>query len=85
MGDGFSEINNRHTGKGRKLRNQGSRPTGSQTMSFTPEYSSELDWQVGSTSLNAQGYRTDDSEHCPARNSKKRIKETGLVFKEPLV
>lgn len=71
---------NRPPGRGRKLRHQGSNPTGSQTMSFTPEYSDELDYQTGSTKLN---HRTRANEH-EAPSSNECCRSLGLNLKEPL-
>lgn len=79
MGDGFSETNNRHTGKGRWLRSVGDEH------GDKPEYSDDLDYQVGSTSLNAHGVYMDESEQKPPTTRKKLRGETGLIIKEPLV
>lgn len=71
---------NKPPGRGRKLRNQGSNPTGSQTQSFTPKYSGELDYQTGSTKLNhrtrANAHETGEVVDC--------CKELGLNCKKPL-
>lgn len=71
---------NRPPGRGSKLRNQGSNPTGSQTMSFTPQYSGELDYQTGCTKLN---HRTRANAH-EAASSAECCRELGLNLKEPL-
>lgn len=71
---------NKPPGRGRKLRNQGSNPTGSQTKSFTPEYSGELDYQTSSTKLNA---RTRANAH-EAGSTAPCCKKLGLNLKEPL-
>lgn len=71
--------------RGCKLRNQGSNPTGSQTMSFTPEYSAEMDYAVGGTVLNANVKRANLLElENPKLTDHDLRGETGLIIKEPL-
>lgn len=72
---------NKPPGRGRKLRNQGSNPTGSQKMSFTPEYSGELDYQTGSTKLN---HRTRANAHDADKGGSECCRKLGLNLKEPL-
>lgn len=69
------------TGKGSKLRNQGSKPTGSQTMSFTPQYSDDPDYQTGSTKLN---HRTRANAHEDSGKNPECCRELGLNCKKPL-
>jgi hypothetical protein len=84
MSDGIFERNNRSPNRGSKLRHQGSNPTGSQTMSFKPEYSGELG-PVDYATLNERIKRPNplDAEH-PTQASSKLRGETGLISKEPL-
>jgi hypothetical protein len=84
MSDGIFEPANRSPHRESKLRHSGSNPTGSQTMSFTPEYSSEAD-QVAHATLNQRIKRPNplDAE-APTQASRKLRGETGLISKEPL-
>lgn len=75
---------NKPPGRGRKLRNQGSNPTGSQEMSFKPEYSGELDYATGSTKLIART-RVDYDRHADGYGDiPECCMELGLNLKEPL-
>ena len=75
----------RPNGKGRKLRHQGSNPTGSQKLSFTPEYSGELNSEIGSTALIKNVRLDPDHEaHQPTGSDKACCQDLGLVFKVPL-
>lgn len=85
MSDGFYELNNKSPQRGRKLRNRGSNPTGSQTLSFTPEYSAPEDYAVSATSLNHNVKRENLLNlDKPTRANRKLRGETGLIIKEPL-
>lgn len=81
MADGRDDRSNVPPGRGSKLRNQGSNPTGSQTMSFTPKYSGELDYNTGKTHLN-KNIRAN--EHSDGDPSAECCKELGLTCKKPL-
>lgn len=75
---------NRPAQRGRKLRNQGSNPTGSQTMSFTPEYSSEMDYETGATALNKRVRARQENHNAGHGEISGCCKELGLNLKEPL-
>ena len=75
---------NRPPGRGRKLRNQGSNPTGSQTMSFTPEYSGELDYMTGSTALHKRTRAKYEEHGAGYGDVHDCCRELGLNLKEPL-
>ncbi|MDH3386880.1 MAG: hypothetical protein OEN02_03160 [Gammaproteobacteria bacterium] len=74
---------NRPAQRGRKLRNQGSKPTGSQTMSFTPEYSGEMDYATGSMPLN-KNVRMSKDNYTQGDETSECCKKLGLNLKEPL-
>ena len=75
---------NRKPDRGAKLRSQGSNPTGSQTMSFKPEYSNEKAYPEGYAAMNERT-RAQDSEHSAGWGDLPECcKELGLNLKEPL-
>ena len=82
MSDGIFERNNKAPQRGSKLKHQGSNPTGSQTKSFTPEYSGEGDHSIGASSLNHKVTLYENDESSSA--SSKLRGDTGLNLKEPL-
>jgi len=85
MADGRDDRYAMPAQRGRKLRNMGSNPTGTQKMSFTPEYSGEMDYAVGATPLNANVRRANPLDlDKPTQASRKLRGETGLISKEPL-
>ena len=85
MADGRDDRAARPAGRGSKLRHQGSNPTGSQKLSFTPEYSGELNSQIGSTALIKNVRLDPDHEaHHPTGSDKACCQDLGLVFKVPL-
>ena len=74
------DSKSRPNGKGRKLRHQGSNPTGSQKMSFTPEYSGELNHRIGSAAL-VENVRLDsDSEAHHPTGSKLPVNQDFLLL-----
>lgn len=81
MADGRDDRVARGPKRGRKLRNQGSNPTGDQTMSFTPNY-------VGSDPSIENAYLNENvkmSEDQYGRDvSSKELRDEGLVIKQPL-
>ena len=84
MSDGIFERNNRSPNRGSKLRRQGSNPTGDQTMSFTPEYSGELE-AVDYGTLNERIKRANPLDvDKPTQASHELRGKTGLISKEPL-
>lgn len=74
---------NKPPGRGRKLRNQGSNPTGSQTQSFTPKYSDEMDYMTGSAHLN-RNIRADKENYQGNNPTSECCKDLGVILKEPL-
>jgi hypothetical protein len=74
---------NKPPGRGRKLRNQGSNPTGDQTMSFTPEYSDQMDYATGMTALN-KNVRMSESNYTENTPMSECCKDLGVIMKEPL-
>jgi len=71
-------------GRGRKLRQQGSNPTGSQEMSFTPEYSDPLDYMTGNTKLIARTRVNYEFHGSGWGEIPECCKELGINLKEPL-
>lgn len=82
MADGRHDSFNTTPNRGRKLRSQGSNPTGTQTMSFTPEYSGEQDYD-NLTDLN-QRNRVKPEYHPGDEDSAACCRELGLTCKKPL-
>lgn len=85
--DGVDERNNLPAQRGRKLRHQGSNPTGDQTLSFMPEYSDEMDYDIGATTLNDRPKMSENqylNRSEKSKCSREMCKRTGLVIKEPL-
>ncbi len=78
MGDGVSEVNNRPVPR-RKNHGDDVYIGGK----YEKEYSDELDYSIGSTSLNAHP-RLNLHQHNPKKFSRKLRGKTGLIFKEPL-
>lgn len=74
---------NKPPGRGRKLRMQGSNPTGTQTMSFTPEYSDEMDYMTGTSHLN-RNIRADKKNYTGENPMADCCRDLGLNLKEPL-
>jgi len=83
MSDGRNDNFNFPARRGSKLRNQGSNPTGDQTMSFTPEYSDEMDRVTGSSTLN-KNVRMSEENYTENTPDAECCKELGLNMKEPL-
>lgn len=70
--------------RGAKLRSQGSRPTGDQTMSFKPEYSSEQDYEETMATMNERTRAQDKNHNSGWGPLDDCCKENGLNLKEPL-
>ncbi len=83
MADGTDHNYNFPATRGAKLRHQGSNPTGSQTQSFKPEYSDDMDYAQGAPAIGKRT-RINEAQHNPKPASGKLRGETGLIFKEPL-
>ncbi|MCP4469885.1 MAG: hypothetical protein GY815_04220 [Gammaproteobacteria bacterium] len=86
MADGRDDKLNYPPNRGSKLRSLGSKPTGSQGMSFTPDYSEEMDYiEGGMTDLN-QRTRIREENHSEnfASSDKECCQESGLILKQPL-
>lgn len=83
MADGRDDNFNFPARRGSKLRSQGSNPTGSQTMSFTPEYSDEMDYteNVALNKRTRAQQKNHNSGYGPLADC---CKEHGLNLKEPL-
>lgn len=81
MSDGRDDRVARGPKRGSKLRNQGSNPTGSQTMSFTPNY-------VGDDPTIQHAYLNENvkmsKEQYGRDVSSKELRDEGLVIKQPL-
>ena len=75
---------NRQPDRGAKLRMQGSKPTGSQTMSFKPEYSSPRDFEEGYATMNERTRASDENHSSGWGEPAECCKELGLNLKEPL-
>lgn len=76
--------------RGAKLRREGSRPTGDQTMSFKPEYSEEMDYTESSSMVPIGGYyartKAQDKNHNSGWDSDldECCLENGLNLKQPM-
>ncbi len=75
---------NRHPDRGAKLRSRGSKPTGSQTMSFTPQYSSEKQYPEGYAAMNERTMAQDSEHDAGWDDLNPCCKDLGLNLKEPL-
>lgn len=85
MADGRDDRSNVLPNRGAKLRYQGSNPTGSQTRSFKPEYSDEMDYEEGgNTHLNQRTRAKQENHDTGYGELAECCKENGIVFKQPL-
>ena len=79
-----NDQDNKAPSRGSKLRSQGSNPTGSQKMSFTPEYSEEKDYD-NMTHLNSKARAKMDQHSEGWGELDPCCKELGLNLKKPLI
>ena len=82
MADGRDDNFNFPAKRGAKLRNQGSNPTGDQTMSFTPEYSEGMDYSE-QVALNKRT-RMDSTNYSENTAGTETSRKDGLNLKQPL-
>ena len=83
MADGTDHRYANNPNRGRKLRHNGSNPTGTQTNSFTPAYSGS-DESINKYQMLNERVNMSESEHNPTKASREMRGDTGLIFKEPL-
>ena len=77
-------TSNKLPDRGAKLRLNGSKPTGDQTMSFTPEYSDERCMEEGYATMNERTVAKDENHNSGYGPIAECCQDLGLNLKEPL-